>query len=75
MTRARALGLPAHVKAKIVKSLRSVGLYGSEVGGIPAQGMAKLRASARRGLGKGTGLRRSAPLELIAHGGPAGDPQ
>eukprot|EP00971_Amphidinium_carterae_P144421 2862167-Amphidinium_carterae.3 len=36
MTRVRALGLPAHVKAKIVTSLHSVGLYGAEVGGIPA---------------------------------------
>eukprot|EP00971_Amphidinium_carterae_P239985 4764261-Amphidinium_carterae.1 len=42
MTRVRALGLPAHVKARIAKSLHSVGLYGAEVGGIPAQGMAKL---------------------------------
>eukprot|EP00971_Amphidinium_carterae_P235520 4673745-Amphidinium_carterae.1 len=37
--------------------------------------MAKLRASARRALGKGAGLRRSATLELMAHGGPAADPQ
>eukprot|EP00971_Amphidinium_carterae_P004611 92254-Amphidinium_carterae.1 len=61
MTRVRALGLPVYVKARIVKSLHSVGLYGAEVGGIPAQGMAKLRASARRALGKGAGLCRSAP--------------
>eukprot|EP00971_Amphidinium_carterae_P207679 4120927-Amphidinium_carterae.1 len=37
--------------------------------------MAKLRASARRALGKGAGLCRSATLELMAHGGPAADPQ
>eukprot|EP00971_Amphidinium_carterae_P032837 646396-Amphidinium_carterae.1 len=30
----RALGLPAHIKARIVKSLHSVGLYGAEVGGV-----------------------------------------
>eukprot|EP00971_Amphidinium_carterae_P291571 5788215-Amphidinium_carterae.1 len=35
MHRVRALGLPAHVKARIVKPLHSVGLYGAEVGGIP----------------------------------------
>eukprot|EP00971_Amphidinium_carterae_P050543 995367-Amphidinium_carterae.1 len=35
MHRVRGLGLPAHVKARIVKSLHSVGLYGAEVGGIP----------------------------------------
>eukprot|EP00971_Amphidinium_carterae_P012427 244734-Amphidinium_carterae.2 len=34
MTRTRALGLPAHVKARITKSLFSVGLYGAEVGGM-----------------------------------------
>eukprot|EP00971_Amphidinium_carterae_P266655 5289636-Amphidinium_carterae.1 len=62
-------------EARIVKSLHSVGLYGAEVGGIPAQGMTELRASARRALGKGAGLRKFAPLELMAHGGPAADPQ
>eukprot|EP00971_Amphidinium_carterae_P028117 553528-Amphidinium_carterae.2 len=66
MTRVRALGLPAHVKARSVKSFHSVGLYGAEVGGIPAQRITKLRASARRALGKGFGFRRSAPLELMA---------
>eukprot|EP00971_Amphidinium_carterae_P276862 5494601-Amphidinium_carterae.1 len=64
MNRVRGLGLPAHVKARIVKSLHSVGLYGAEVGGIP-----------KPALGKGAGLRRSAPLELMAHGGPDADPQ
>eukprot|EP00971_Amphidinium_carterae_P189591 3763346-Amphidinium_carterae.1 len=67
MTRVRAL---AHVKARTGKSLHSVGLHGAEVGGIPAQGMTKLRASARCALGTRAGLRRSAPLELMAHGGP-----
>eukprot|EP00971_Amphidinium_carterae_P089440 1770021-Amphidinium_carterae.1 len=37
--------------------------------------MTKVRTCARKALGKGAGLRRSAPLELIAHGGPAADPQ
>eukprot|EP00971_Amphidinium_carterae_P231767 4599762-Amphidinium_carterae.1 len=37
--------------------------------------MHKLRTSARKALGKRAGLRRSAPLELMAHGGPAADPQ
>eukprot|EP00971_Amphidinium_carterae_P350643 6491664-Amphidinium_carterae.2 len=50
--RTRALG-PAHVKARIVKSLFSVGLYGAEIGGISDQHMKDLRASAGGGLGKG----------------------
>eukprot|EP00971_Amphidinium_carterae_P143197 2837097-Amphidinium_carterae.1 len=75
MNRVRSLGLPAHVKARIVKSLHSVGLYGAEVGGITKTAMTKLRTSARKALGKGADLRRSAPLELMAHGGPAADPQ
>eukprot|EP00971_Amphidinium_carterae_P220714 4381901-Amphidinium_carterae.1 len=75
MNRVRSLGLPAHVKARIVKSLHSVGLYGAEVGGITKTAMTKLRTCARKALGKGANLRRSAPLELMAHGGPAADPQ
>eukprot|EP00971_Amphidinium_carterae_P090327 1788671-Amphidinium_carterae.1 len=75
MNRVRGLGLPAHVKARIVKPFHSVGLYGAEVGGIPKTGMTKLRTSARKALGKGAGLRRSATLELMAHGGPVADPQ
>eukprot|EP00971_Amphidinium_carterae_P004954 99326-Amphidinium_carterae.2 len=74
MHRVRGLGLPAHVKARIVKSLHSVGLYGAEVGGIPKSGMTRIRTAARKAC-KGAGLRRSAPLELMAHGGPAADPQ
>eukprot|EP00971_Amphidinium_carterae_P057688 1141208-Amphidinium_carterae.1 len=74
INRVRGLGLPAHVKAQIVKSPHSVGLYGAEVGGIPKT-MTKIRTNARKALGKGAGLRRSAPLELMAHGGPAADPQ
>eukprot|EP00971_Amphidinium_carterae_P046487 915593-Amphidinium_carterae.1 len=77
--RVRGLGVPAHVKARIAKSLHSVGLYGAEVGGIPKSGMTILRTSARKlwrkALGKGAGLRRSATLELMAHGGLAADPQ
>eukprot|EP00971_Amphidinium_carterae_P308467 6129873-Amphidinium_carterae.1 len=37
--------------------------------------MTKIRTCARKALGKGAGLRRSAPLELMTHGGPAADPQ
>eukprot|EP00971_Amphidinium_carterae_P257149 5105284-Amphidinium_carterae.2 len=73
MHRVRGLGLPAHAKARIVKSLHSVGLYGAEVGDIPKSGMTKLRTCARKALGKGAGLRRSAPLALMAHAGPAAD--
>eukprot|EP00971_Amphidinium_carterae_P055680 1097796-Amphidinium_carterae.1 len=67
MYRTRALGLPAHVKARIVKSLFSVGLYGAEAGGISDQHMKDLRASARGALGKGASLRRSAALESGAN--------
>eukprot|EP00971_Amphidinium_carterae_P324100 6440840-Amphidinium_carterae.1 len=72
MNRVRGLGLPAQVKARIVNSLHSVGLYGAEVGGIPKSGMTKLRTSARKAKGPGFG---GPPLELMAHGGPAADPQ
>eukprot|EP00971_Amphidinium_carterae_P093330 1846797-Amphidinium_carterae.1 len=75
MNRVRSLGLPAPGKARIVKSLYSVGLYGAEVGGMSASHMKDVRISARKALGKGANLRRSSPLELMAYGGPAGDPQ
>eukprot|EP00971_Amphidinium_carterae_P074754 1477334-Amphidinium_carterae.1 len=75
MNRVRWLGLPATSKARIVKSLFSVGLYVAEVGGTSASHMNDVRISARKALGKGTNLRRSSPLELMASGGPAGDPQ
>eukprot|EP00971_Amphidinium_carterae_P134857 2672527-Amphidinium_carterae.1 len=75
MNRVRSLGLPATSKARIVKSLYSVGLYGAEVGGMSASHMKDVRISARKALGKGANLRRSSPLELMAYGGPAGDPQ
>eukprot|EP00971_Amphidinium_carterae_P245499 4875065-Amphidinium_carterae.1 len=57
------------------ESLFSVGLYDAEVGGISDQHMKDLRASARGASGKGASLTRSAALELIAHGGPFGDPR
>eukprot|EP00971_Amphidinium_carterae_P202791 4024199-Amphidinium_carterae.1 len=56
----RGLGLPAHVKARIVKSHHSVGLYGAEAGDITKRSMTKVRTCARKALGKGAGLRRSA---------------
>eukprot|EP00971_Amphidinium_carterae_P006532 128832-Amphidinium_carterae.1 len=75
MNRVRSLGLPATSKARIAKSLYSVGLYGAEVGGMSASHMKDVRISARKALGNGAHLRRSSPLELMAYGGPAGDPQ
>eukprot|EP00971_Amphidinium_carterae_P117004 2317112-Amphidinium_carterae.4 len=75
MTRVRSLGLPATIKARIVKSLYNVGLYGAEVGGMSVAHINDVRVSARKALGKGANLRRSSPLELMAYGGPAGDPQ
>eukprot|EP00971_Amphidinium_carterae_P226171 4486330-Amphidinium_carterae.1 len=42
---------------------------------MSASHMNDVRISARKALGKGASLHRSSPLELLAHGGPAGDPQ
>eukprot|EP00971_Amphidinium_carterae_P163735 3246259-Amphidinium_carterae.1 len=50
------------------------GRWQAKVGQVRC-GMTKLRTSARKALGKGAGLRRSATVELMAHGGPAADPQ
>eukprot|EP00971_Amphidinium_carterae_P227004 4502539-Amphidinium_carterae.1 len=62
MNRVRSLGLPATSKAR-------------EVGGMSTSHMNDVRISARKALGKGANLRRSSSLELMAYGGPAGDPQ
>eukprot|EP00971_Amphidinium_carterae_P151951 3011548-Amphidinium_carterae.1 len=75
MSRVRSLGLPAVIKARIAKSLYRVGLYGAEIGGMSVARMNDVRISARRAPGKGTNLRRSSLVELMAYGGPAGDPQ
>eukprot|EP00971_Amphidinium_carterae_P090314 1788490-Amphidinium_carterae.2 len=65
MNRVHALGLPAHIKARIVNFFFNVGLYhggevggfalyhGGEVGGFAVQGMTDLPSNARRALGKG----------------------
>eukprot|EP00971_Amphidinium_carterae_P069284 1371062-Amphidinium_carterae.1 len=74
MNRTRALALPEPVKARSVKSLFIIALK-AEDGGISEQHMKDLRAAARGALGKGAALRRSAALELMAHGGPIGDPR
>eukprot|EP00971_Amphidinium_carterae_P219713 4362311-Amphidinium_carterae.2 len=75
MNRVRSLGLPASIESRIVKSLYSLGLYGAEVGGMSVARMNDVRVSARKALGKGANLRRPSPLELMARGGLAGDPQ
>eukprot|EP00971_Amphidinium_carterae_P297879 5918727-Amphidinium_carterae.2 len=72
MNRVRSLGLPATSKARIVKSLYSVGLYGAEIGSMSTAHMNDVRISARKALDKGANLRRSTPLALMAYGGPAG---
>eukprot|EP00971_Amphidinium_carterae_P351212 6491977-Amphidinium_carterae.1 len=64
MHRVRWLGLLAHVKARIVKSLHSVGLYGAEVGGIPKTNMTKIRTCARKALGNMTKIRTCARKAL-----------
>eukprot|EP00971_Amphidinium_carterae_P078879 1560643-Amphidinium_carterae.1 len=71
MSRVRNLGLPAVIKARITKSLYSVGLYGAEIGGMSVARMNDVRISARRALGKGANLHRSSPL--MAYGGPAAE--
>eukprot|EP00971_Amphidinium_carterae_P176094 3490676-Amphidinium_carterae.1 len=43
--------------------------------GVSGQHMKDLRAAARSAVGKGAGVRRSAALELMAHGGPMGGPR
>eukprot|EP00971_Amphidinium_carterae_P120580 2389312-Amphidinium_carterae.2 len=72
MLRVHLLGLPASSKASIAKSLYSVGLYGAEVGGVSNSQMNDVRTSA---CSKVASLRRWSPLELMAYGGTAGDPQ
>eukprot|EP00971_Amphidinium_carterae_P191005 3790744-Amphidinium_carterae.1 len=47
MNRVGSLGLPATSKARIVKSLFSVGLYGAEVGGMSVSQRNDVRISAR----------------------------
>eukprot|EP00971_Amphidinium_carterae_P149329 2960634-Amphidinium_carterae.2 len=68
-----------HKSERIVKSLYSVGLYGSyygaELGDMSVARMNDVRVSARKARGKGANLRRSSPLDLMAYGGPAEDPQ
>eukprot|EP00971_Amphidinium_carterae_P072108 1426108-Amphidinium_carterae.1 len=64
MNHVRSLGLPATIKARIAKSLYSVGLYGAKVGGVSASHMNDV-SSARKTSGKGANLRRSSPLELM----------
>eukprot|EP00971_Amphidinium_carterae_P330682 6463843-Amphidinium_carterae.1 len=61
MMRVRALGLPAYSKARIFKSLYSVGFYGAEGGGMSASHMKHVR--------------RFSPRELMACDGLANDPQ
>eukprot|EP00971_Amphidinium_carterae_P028543 561713-Amphidinium_carterae.1 len=75
MSRVRSLGLPAVIKDRVAKSLYSVGPCGAEVGGMSVARVNDVCISGRRALGKGANLRRSSPLELMAYGGPAGDPQ
>eukprot|EP00971_Amphidinium_carterae_P328982 6461173-Amphidinium_carterae.2 len=52
-------------------------LWGGTEWHMSASQRSDVRISARKPLGnsKGARLRRSSPLELMAYGGPAGDPQ
>eukprot|EP00971_Amphidinium_carterae_P334511 6469833-Amphidinium_carterae.2 len=74
MNRVRALGLPAHVKTRIAKSFHSVWALWSRngLGGLTAQGVSDLCASAARALGKGASMRRSATLEFMSLCRPLG---
>eukprot|EP00971_Amphidinium_carterae_P264721 5251400-Amphidinium_carterae.2 len=53
MIRVRSLGLLVVSKARIARSLYSVGLYGAEIGGMFVARMNDVCISARKALAKG----------------------
>eukprot|EP00971_Amphidinium_carterae_P045927 903615-Amphidinium_carterae.1 len=59
----------------MIRALYPLVIYGSEVSGLAATSLQKVRASARRALGRGAQLRRAAKLELALKGGIKADPQ
>eukprot|EP00971_Amphidinium_carterae_P046018 905444-Amphidinium_carterae.1 len=75
MTRVRMLNLPLRFKMSMIRALYPLVIYGSEVSGLAATSLHKVRVSARRALGRGAQLRRAAELELALKGGIKADPQ
>eukprot|EP00971_Amphidinium_carterae_P094512 1870755-Amphidinium_carterae.2 len=75
MTRVRMLNLPLQLKMSMIRALYPLVIYGSEVSGLAATSLHKVRVSARRALGRGAQLRRAAELELALKGGIKADPQ
>eukprot|EP00971_Amphidinium_carterae_P141900 2810734-Amphidinium_carterae.2 len=59
----------------MIRALYPLVIYGSEVFGLAATSMHKVRVSARSALGRGAQLRRAAELELALKGGAKADPQ
>eukprot|EP00971_Amphidinium_carterae_P205544 4079250-Amphidinium_carterae.3 len=59
----------------MIRALNPVVIYGSEVSGLAATSMHKVRVSARGALGRGAQLRRAAVLELALKGRVKADPQ
>eukprot|EP00971_Amphidinium_carterae_P253296 5028837-Amphidinium_carterae.4 len=68
MTRVRMLNLPLRFKIGMIRALYPLVIYGSEVSGLAATSMRKVRVSARSVLGRGAQLRRAAELELLKGG-------
>eukprot|EP00971_Amphidinium_carterae_P054012 1063257-Amphidinium_carterae.1 len=59
----------------MIRALYPLVIYGSEVSGLAATSLHKVRVSARRALGRGAQLRRAAELEIALKGGIKADPQ
>eukprot|EP00971_Amphidinium_carterae_P197372 3917589-Amphidinium_carterae.2 len=59
----------------MIRALHPVVIYGSEVSGLAATSLHKVRVSARSALGRGAQLRRAAELELVLKGGVKADLQ
>eukprot|EP00971_Amphidinium_carterae_P125103 2478749-Amphidinium_carterae.1 len=64
MRRVRMLNLPLRFKMGMIRALYPLVIYGSEVSGLAATSLLKVRVSARRALGRGAQLRRAAELEM-----------
>eukprot|EP00971_Amphidinium_carterae_P351901 6492328-Amphidinium_carterae.5 len=62
-------------KISMIRALYPLVIYGSEVSGLAATPMHKVRVSARSALGRGAQLRRATELELALKGGVKADPQ
>eukprot|EP00971_Amphidinium_carterae_P031416 618692-Amphidinium_carterae.1 len=59
----------------MIRALYPLVIYGSEVFGLAATSLLKVRVSARRALGRSAQLRRATELEMALKGGIKADPQ